>query len=140
MPTQQSQIAVVIPCYNEQEVLSETCNRLVALFARLSSAGKINKASRIYFVDDGSRDATWTIIADFVRSGQPVVGLKLSRNCGHQNALLAGLLSVEGDVVVSVDADLQDDLEAIETMLDRFHEGCDIVYGVRRRRDSDTFF
>jgi glycosyltransferase involved in cell wall biosynthesis len=139
MPTLPTQLAVIIPCYNEQEVLPETCTRLIELLARLCASGKISARSRIYFVDDGSGDATWAIIGDFVRRGLPVVGVKLSRNCGHQNALLAGLLSAEGDAIVSVDADLQDDLEAIEHMLDHFHEGCDVVYGVRARRDTDSF-
>jgi len=135
-----TKLAIVVPCYNEQEVLPETCARMTALLARLQSVGKISEESRVYFVDDGSRDRTWSIIADFVRSGLPVIGVKLSRNFGHQNALLAGLLSAEGDAMVSVDADLQDDLRAIEEMLDHFHRGCDIVYGVRKRRETDSFF
>lgn len=133
-------LAVVTPCYNEQEVLPETCRRMVQLLERLTAAGKISAASRIYFVDDGSRDRTWEIIDGFVAEGLPVVGVKLTRNRGHQNALLAGLFSADGDVVISVDADLQDDINAIEEMLDRHRAGCDVVYGVRRRRDTDTFF
>jgi glycosyltransferase involved in cell wall biosynthesis len=111
---------------------------MTALLGQLRAAGKIGPGSRIYFVDDGSHDATWRIIADFVGDGLPVVGIKLSRNLGHQNALLAGLLSAAGDAIVSVDADLQDDLQAIAQMVDYFHEGCEVVYGVRKRRDSDT--
>lgn len=133
-------LAVVMPCYNEQEVLPETCSRMVALLGRLVAAGKISRDSRLYFVDDGSRDRTWELIQGFVEQGLPVVGIKLSRNRGHQNALLAGLFTAEGDVVVSVDADLQDDINAIEEMLDRHQKGCDIVYGVRKRRAKDTFF
>jgi glycosyltransferase involved in cell wall biosynthesis len=133
-------LAVVVPCFNEQEVLPETCKRMVALLERLTKAGKISADSRIYFVDDGSRDRTWEIIQSFVDSDLPVVGVKLSRNRGHQNALLAGLFTAEGDAIVSIDADLQDDINAIETMIDRYHAGCDVVYGVRKRRPTDTFF
>ncbi len=133
-------LAIVVPCYNEQEVLQETCNRLIALLRRLGAAGKVTLDSRVYFIDDGSSDATWSIISTFVQGELPVVGIKLSRNRGHQNALLAGLFAASGDAVVSVDADLQDDLEAIEHMVDRYREGCDIVYGVRRRRRTDNFF
>ena len=134
----ETRLAIVVPCYNEQDVLPETCRRMTALLRDLRTAGKVGSASRIYFVDDGSNDATWRIIAGFAHDGLPVSGIKLSRNLGHQNALLAGLLAAEGDALVSVDADLQDDLQAIEQMVDQFHDGCDVVYGVRRRRDSDS--
>jgi glycosyltransferase involved in cell wall biosynthesis len=134
----ETRLAIVIPCYNEQDVLPETCRQVVAVLDRMRQAGKIGSASRVYFVDDGSSDATWRIITDFALSGSPVVGIKLSRNLGHQHALLAGMLSAQGDAVVSVDADLQDDLNAIERMVDQFHDGCDVVYGVRKRRDADT--
>ena len=134
----EARLAVVVPCYNEQDVLPETCRRMTALLGELRAAGKIGPGSRIYFVDDGSNDATWRIIADFAREGLPIVGIKLSRNLGHQNALLAGLLSADGDALVSVDADLQDDLQAIARMVDHFQDGCEVVYGVRKRRDSDT--
>ena len=133
-------LAVVSPCYNEQDVLPETCRRMVQLLAHLAHSGKVSSDSRVYFVDDGSRDSTWEIIDSFVAEGLPVVGVKLTRNRGHQNALLAGLFSSEGDVVISIDADLQDDVNAIEEMIDRYHAGCDVVYGVRRRRKSDSFF
>lgn len=133
-------LAVVMPCYNEQEVLPETCSQMTALLNKLMEAGKISRESRMYFVDDGSRDRTWNLVQGFVQQDLPVVGIKLSRNRGHQNALLAGLFMAEGDVVVSIDADLQDDINAIEEMLDRYRDGCDIVYGVRRRRETDTFF
>ncbi len=132
-------LAVVVPCYNEEEVLPETASRMFALFDRLIAANKISPQSRVYFVDDGSRDRTWEIIQSLSQRGLPVVGIKLSRNRGHQNALLAGVFTAEGDAVVSIDADLQDDINAIETMVDRFSEGCDIVYGVRKRRETDTF-
>lgn len=133
-------LAIVVPCYNEQEVLPETAKRLHALLAGLVQQGTISASSRIYFVDDGSGDRTWALIEGFVDDGLPVVGVKLSRNQGHQHALLAGLFAARGDAVISVDADLQDDLGAIEVMLQRHREGADIVYGVRRRRDTDTPF
>lgn len=133
-------LAIVVPCYNEEEVLPETCTRMVALLEELVAAGRVSAASRIYFIDDGSRDATWQLIRSFTSENLPVVGIKLSRNRGHQNALLAGLFTAEGDIVVSIDADLQDDLAAIGEMIDRYREGCDVVYGVRKARDSDTFF
>jgi len=133
-------LGIVIPCYNEQEVLPETCARMVALLDRLARAGKVDRESRIYFVDDGSRDRTWELIESFVGPGAPVVGIKLSRNRGHQNALLAGLLTAAGDALISIDADLQDDINVIEEMVDRFHEGSEIVYGVRHRRENDTRF
>lgn len=104
------------------------------------AAGHIGSASRIVFVDDGSRDRTWSIIHDFSDRGLPVVGIKLSRNSGHQNALLAGLFSAPGDVLISLDADLQDDLSVVETMVNHFRQGADVVYGVRRERKTDTLF
>jgi polyisoprenyl-phosphate glycosyltransferase len=133
-------LGIVVPCYNEEEVLPEAARRLLALLERLIEKRKIDCASRIYFVDDGSRDRTWTLIESIVAEGRPVVGIKLSRNRGHQSAVLAGLFSAAGDAVVSVDADLQDDLNAIEVMVDRFHEGCEVVYGVRSSRGTDTLF
>ena len=135
-----TQLAIVVPCYNEEAVLPEACARMTALLGRLHSAGKIAEDSRLYFVDDGSRDSTWSVISNFVTAKLPVVGVKLSRNRGHQNALLAGLFLAQGDAIVSIDADLQDDIEAIEEMLDHFHAGCDIVYGVRKRRPTDSLF
>lgn len=132
-------LAIVVPCYNEQEVLSETKARLVDLLVDLQARGKVTAGSRIYFVDDGSADLTWSLIEGFVDDGAPVVGIRLSRNRGHQNALLAGLFSAEGDAIVSIDADLQDDLGAVEQMVDHYVRGCDVVYGVRRRRDTDSF-
>lgn len=133
-------LAIVVPCFNEQEVLPETAKRLSALIERLVGARKIDVSSRIYFVDDGSRDGTWPLIEACAEQGMPVVGLKLSRNRGHQNALLAGLFAARGDAIVSIDADLQDDVSVIETMVECFERGCDIVYGVRKQRRSDTVF
>jgi glycosyltransferase involved in cell wall biosynthesis len=133
-------LALVIPCYNEEEVLPETTARLTSLLADLHQRGKIADGYRVYYVDDGSRDATWRIIGEQARTHAFVCGIKLSRNRGHQNALLAGLMTAQADVVISVDADLQDDLAAIEQMLDAYRGGCDIVYGVRKARKTDSVF
>lgn len=135
-----TRLAIVVPCYNEQDVLPETARRLTELLTRLVSSGKAVTESAIYFVDDGSRDRTWDLIEDLAQTSPYIRGIKLSHNRGHQNALLAGLLTAKGDVVVSVDADLQDDLAAIDDMLDAHAQGYDVVYGVRSRRDTDTFF
>lgn len=133
-------ISIVVPCFNEEEVLVETASRLLGLLDRLVAAGKIGIDSRVWFVDDGSRDNTWQLIGQLSRIHGNVRGVKLSRNRGHQNALMAGLLSADGDAMVSIDADLQDDIDVIEQMVDRFREGDDVVLGVRKRRDKDTFF
>ena len=121
-------------------MLVETYTRLAALREQLIAKGKISRRSDIVFVDDGSCDQTWSIIEAWARAGAPVVGVKLSRNYGHQNALLAGVSSAKGDAVVTIDADLQDDESAIERMVDAFHEGNEVVYGVRAKRDADTWF
>lgn len=134
-------LAIVIPCYNEQEVLPETLRRLRLLLQRMVSEGRITAASRVWLVDDGSRDSTWALIRQASEAPDAICrGLKLSRNRGHQLALLAGLLNAEGDVLISVDADLQDDLEVMVTMLERHAAGDDIVYGVRSSRTVDTAF
>lgn len=134
-------LAVVIPCYNEQEVLPETVRRLDDLVRRFVSTGLVASESRVWFVDDGSRDRTWNIIrATSEQPGSIFRGIKLSRNRGHQLALLAGLLRAEGDILISVDADLQDDLEVMAKMIERFGQGDDIVYGVRAARHTDTVF
>ncbi len=133
-------LAIVIPCYNEQEVLPETHRRVSVLIQGLVETKKISPDSAIYFVDDGSRDLTWPLIEQFSIEDRHVVGIKLSRNRGHQNALLAGLFTAQGDAIVSVDADLQDDISAISEMVDRFLAGAEIVYGVRRMRDTDSPF
>ncbi|MDR5825644.1 MULTISPECIES: glycosyltransferase family 2 protein [unclassified Caballeronia] len=131
---------LIVPCYNEEEVITETCSRLLALLERLIAASLVSDESRITFVDDGSRDRTWSIIETLHASNARCRGIKLSRNRGHQNALLAGLLVAEGDVLVSLDADLQDDIEAIPRMLEEHRKGAEIVFGVRHKRKSDTFF
>jgi glycosyltransferase involved in cell wall biosynthesis len=133
-------LSIVVPCYNEEEVLPETAKRLLALLDGLAGQGKVDRRSHVIFVDDGSRDGTWATIEDLARAQPAMRGVKLSRNRGHQIALLAGLLSSTGDAVVSVDADLQDDLAAIEPMLDAQRTGADVVYAVRRQRRSDSAF
>ena len=133
-------LAIVVPCFNEAAVVTETAAQLTGLLDRLVAAGTIAGASRVYFVDDGSSDATWDIVELLHKSDERVCGIKLSANRGHQNALLAGLLAAEGDVIVSIDADLQDDVDSIEAMIHAWETGCDIVYGVRAARSEDTFF
>jgi glycosyltransferase involved in cell wall biosynthesis len=133
-------LSIVVPCFNEEEVLRHTYQRLAALRDQLIVKGKISRRSEIVFVDDGSSDRTWNIVSAWVQSGEPVVGVKLSRNCGHQNALLAGLSSAKGDAIITIDADLQDDERAIERMVDAYHQGNEIVYGVRAKRDCDSWF
>ena len=133
-------LSIVVPCYNEEAVLSETTDRLCQLLSRLRDAKKVSLNSKIYFVDDGSTDTTWQLISSLTTKHSNIHGIKLSRNCGHQSALLAGLLTANGEALVSIDADLQDDVAVIEEMVDRYQHGIDIVYGVRKRRDSDSFF
>ncbi|ALV21568.1 MULTISPECIES: glycosyltransferase family 2 protein [Carnobacterium] len=133
---------MVIPCYNEKEVLNETATRLKKIYSKLIKSNKIHKKSKIVFVNDGSKDTTWEIIKELHENDDVFSGINLSRNKGHQNALLAGLLTVKdySDMVISMDADLQDDINAIEKMVDKYLEGYDIVYGVRSKRETDTFF
>ena len=132
----------VVPCYNEEEVLPTTAAALFAKWNALIAAEKISPDSRLLFVDDGSTDRTWNVIEGLFAENPLVRGLRLSHNRGHQNALLAGLLTAkeDADAVVSLDADLQDDVDAIDEMLKKFDNGADIVYGVRRARDKDSFF
>lgn len=132
---------IVVPCYNEEEVLHETNRRLAALLESLEKEGSI-RAGSILYVDDGSHDHTWELVEEFAASGSPVKGLKLAHNVGHQQALWAGLeyAATHADAVVSIDADLQDNVESIREMVDYFNKGIDIVYGVRRERRTDSFF
>lgn len=132
----------VVPCFNETAVLSETAKRLGAKYDDLIKSGKIAKTSRVLFVDDGSNDDTWKKISDLHVSDETFTGIRLSRNRGHQNALLAGLLTAKNraDVVISMDADLQDDIGAMDEMLEKYQEGADIVYGIRSAREKDTWF
>ncbi|WP_022767080.1 glycosyltransferase family 2 protein [Butyrivibrio sp. NC2007] len=132
----------VIPCYNEQEVLPTTSSLLRDKLHALIEQNKISSDSRIVFVNDGSRDATWEIIKALHDEDEIFQGINLSKNMGHQNALLAGLMTAKDlcDAAISLDADLQDDINAIDEMIDKFNEGCDVVYGVRSARKTDTFF
>ena len=127
---------IVVPCYNEQEVLPETSKRLKAKLEQLITAGKISEKSRVLFVNDGSKDRTWEIISALHQQSPLFCGVDLTRNRGHQNALLAGLMTAKD----KADADLQDDVEAVDQMVDKFLEGVDIVYGVRSSRKKDSFF
>lgn len=131
---------LAIPCYNEEAVLPETSRRLREKFTALLQAGRISGESRICFIDDGSKDRTWELIAGLHAEDPVFSGIKLSRNRGHQNALLCGLMTLRdrADCVISMDADLQDDINAIDAMLDQFVAGCDVVYGVRSKRETDS--
>lgn len=133
-------LAVVIPCYNEEEMLPKTLATMLNLRDAMISKGKITPESKIYLVDDGSKDKTWKILAEEAANNSALVAIKLSRNKGHQNALYAGLCSTTEDITVSIDADLQDDPKNIEAMVDEYLKGNDVVYGVRSARHTDTFF
>lgn len=133
-------LGILIPCFNEEEVLRETNARLVPLLSKMKDEGLISDQSAIFYVDDGSHDNTWELIAHLSNTHAEVCGIKLSRNCGHQNALFCGLMTCPGDILISVDADLQDDLKVIPHMVRHYRNGSEIVYGVRKRRNTDTFF
>ncbi len=135
-------IGIVVPCYNEEEVLPTTYEKLTELVIKLINKQKIGGTSFVALVDDGSRDNTWNQIAEYAQESKHIKGVKLSRNFGHQGALLAGLNAFmnETDCIISIDADLQDDINVIEDMVDKYHEGFDIVYGVRKKRKTDSFF
>ena len=132
----------VIPCYNEQEVLPTTSSLLRDKLRDLIAKGMISSDSRIVFVNDGSRDETWNIISRLHEEDEIFQGINLSKNMGHQNALLAGLMTAKDlcDAAISLDADLQDDINAIDEMVEKYNAGCDVVYGVRSARKTDTFF
>ena len=132
----------VIPCYNEEEALPETARQLALKYGQLLSSGMIGEGSRIVFVNDGSKDRTWELICALHRENPLFSGICLSRNRGHQNALLAGLMTVRdrADMVISMDADLQDDIGAMDEMIAKYQSGCDVVYGVRSSRKKDRFF
>ncbi|MBT9674595.1 glycosyltransferase [Gemmiger formicilis] len=133
---------IVIPCYNEQEVLPITAPMFLQKINDLAAAGKISPDSRVLFVNDGSKDRTWGIINELASSDEHYVGICQSRNRGHQNAVLAGLMEAKSrcDITISIDCDGQDDINAMDGMVDAYRDGCDIVYGVRSKRDTDTFF
>lgn len=138
MPT----VYLVIPCYNEEEVLPETVKRLTKKLQAMQAAGLADEASRMLLVDDGSKDRTWALIEQFSKENARVAGLKLAHNRGHQNALLAGLMEarLHADCAISLDADLQDDVEVLDEFVTKYQEGCDVVYGVRKKRETDTAF
>ncbi len=133
---------MVIPCYNEAEVLPITSKLFLKKLQDLIIAGAISHQSRILFIDDGSRDETWSIISSLARESSSFCGIRQSRNRGHQNAVLAGLMEAKDkcDITISIDCDGQDDLNAMDEMVAAYHDGCEIVYGVRSKRDTDTFF
>ena len=133
---------IVVPCYNEEEVLPETSKRLKEKVESLVSQGKVSEKSRILFVNDGSKDRTWELISSLHQADPIFFGVDLTRNRGHQKALLAGLMTAKDrcDMAISMDADLQDDVDAVDRMVEEYYAGCDIVYGVRSSRKKDTFF
>lgn len=136
-----ARMSIIVPCYNEEKALAETVRQLLALIDAQQQGGRCGSDSLMLLVDDGSTDRTWQLIEQFcaAHAGR-VAGLKLSRNVGHQHALLAGLTAAPGDVLISIDADLQDDIEVVPQMLDQYYKGHDIVYGVRDARGTDTLF
>ncbi|MBQ7849755.1 MAG: glycosyltransferase family 2 protein [Clostridia bacterium] len=133
---------IVIPCYNEEAVLPMTSGMFLDKIHQLSAEGKISPESRVLFVNDGSRDRTWEIICDLARQDEHFIGIAQSRNRGHQAAVLAGLMEAKDkcDITISIDCDGQDDINAMDKMVDAYLDGCEVVYGVRSRRDTDTFF
>ena len=133
---------IVIPCYNEEQVLPITAPLFLQKITDLAAAGKISPDSRVLFVNDGSKDKTWSIICDLAKQDQHYLGISQSRNRGHQNAVLAGLMEAKDrcDITISIDCDGQDDINAMDAMVDAYRDGCEIVYGVRSSRASDTFF
>ncbi len=133
---------VIIPCYNEQEVLPVTAPMFLEKIESLIAQGKIDGESKIMFVNDGSSDSTWDIICTLAKSNSHYTGIAQSRNRGHQNAVLAGLMEAKDqcDITISIDCDGQDDINAMDAMVDAYLDGCEVVYGVRSRRDTDTFF
>lgn len=133
---------IVIPCYNEEEVLPITSGEFLAKINELADLGKISNESRVLFVNDGSRDRTWEIITELAQKDEHFIGISQSRNRGHQNAVLAGLMEAKdkADITISIDCDGQDDINAMNNMVDAYLDGCEIVYGVRSKRDTDSFF
>lgn len=136
-------LIIVVPCFNEEEILPQTNKRLLELLKEMTEAGKITDLSRILYVDDGSRDRTWELITTFHAESTSVCGLRLAVNSGQQNAIMAGLeqaIAMYGDATITIDADLQDDISVIPQMLEHYSQGCDIVYGVHKVREQDSFF
>lgn len=137
-----TKLYIAVPCYNEEAVLPDSAVKLRDKLRAMMSDGLISDDSRIVFIDDGSADATWRIITELHESDSIYSGIKLSRNRGHQNALMCGLMTLkdEADAVISIDADLQDDIGVFDEMVKKYESGCDVVYGVRSKRETDTFF
>lgn len=137
-----TKLYIAVPCYNEEEVLPDSAEKLRVKLRSMMEYGTISRDSRIVFIDDGSADRTWELICGLHESDSIFSGIKLSRNRGHQNALMCGLMTLkdEADAVISIDADLQDDIEVFDEMVEKYREGCDVVYGVRSKRETDTFF
>ena len=137
-----TKLYLAIPCYNEEEVLRDSAQKLSDKFSKMMLEGKITDDSKIVFIDDGSKDKTWSIISDLHKENPVFQGIKLTRNRGHQNALLCGLITLKdkADAVISIDADLQDDINTFDEMVEKYENGCDVVYGVRSKRETDTFF
>ncbi len=133
---------LVVPCYNEEEVLEHTADVMYEKLARLKREGKVSEKSKIMFVNDGSQDHTWKIISELCRKDSVFAGICLSRNYGHQSAILSGMMEAakHADMVVTIDGDLQQDIEALDQFIERYQEGCEIVYGIRNSRDTDGFF
>ena len=137
-----TKLYLAIPCYNEEEVLRDSAEKLLNKYNTMMSEHKITFDSKIVFIDDGSKDRTWQIISELHSENPVFQGIKLSRNRGHQNALLCGLMTLKdkADAVISIDADLQDDINVFDEMVAKYEDGCDVVYGVRSKRETDTFF
>ncbi len=137
-----TKLYIAVPCYNEEEVLPDSAVKLREKLISMIDGGLISRDSRIVFIDDGSSDNTWELITELHKVDSIFSGIKLSRNRGHQNALMCGLMTLkdEADAVISIDADLQDDIEVFDEMVKRYEDGCDVVYGVRAKRETDTFF
>ena len=134
---------IIVPCYNEESVLPITCSLFLNKITELAGRGKISDDSRVLFVNDGSRDKTWQIITDLAGQDRHFLGISQSRNRGHQNAVLAGLMEARAnncDITISIDCDGQDDINAMDEMVQKYLDGAEVVYGVRSRRDTDTFF
>ena len=133
---------IVVPCYNEEQVLPVTCKMFLGKIMELIEKNKISENSRVLFVNDGSKDRTWDIISDLAKENEHYIGISQSRNRGHQNSVLAGLMEAKDhcDITISIDCDGQDDINAMNEMVDSYLDGCEIVYGVRSKRDTDTFF
>ena len=135
-----AELAIIVPCYNEEDVLPQSIKTLSAELDKMIKSKLVKESSKIVFINDGSADSTWAIIEKHHKKNPHIKGISLSRNFGHQEALLAGLYNTDADIYITVDADLQDDISVIPQMIEHFYKGFDIVYGVRNRRDTDSFF